>query len=83
MDDDDDDEDEEDKANVEEEDDFEISEEEAAALDAPNGAVADDLTAVMEDLTIGGEDEGKADMVTPPEEQKVCLVEAIEQGRIH
>ena len=49
----------------EEDDDFEISDEEAAALDAPNGAVADDLTAVMGDLTIG--------------EEKVCLVEAIEQ----
>ena len=50
-------------------DDFEISEEEAAAiLDGPNGTVADDdLTAVMEDLTIGGED--KADMVAPAEEQ--------------
>ena len=61
----------------EEDDDFEISDEEAAALDAPNGAVADDLTAVMEDLTIGEDDEEKADMVNP--EEKVCLVEAIEQ----
>jgi len=71
------DEDDAEKAKVEEEDDFEISEEEAAALDANNGAVADDLTAVMEDLTIG-EEEGKVDMVAVPEE-KVCLVEAIEE----
>jgi len=70
--------DDEEEADVEQDDDFEISEEEAAAiLDGPNGAVADDdLTAVMEDLTIGGED--KADMVAPAEEQ-VCLVEAIEK----
>ena len=76
-DDDDNEEDDAEEAKVEEEDDFEISEEEAAALDANNGAVADDLTAVMEDLTIG-EEEGKADMVAVPEE-KVCLVEAIEE----
>ena len=41
------------------------------------GAVTDDLTAVMEDLTIGEEGE-KADMANESAE-KICLVEAIEE----
>ena len=61
-----------------EEDDFEISEEEAAAIGAPSGEIGDDIVAVMEDLAIGGEDDDKAEMVAP-EEEKVCLVEAIEE----
>ena len=61
-----------------EEADFEISEEEAAALDDLSAAFVDnDLTAVMEDLTIG-EGEEKADMAAESAE-KICLVEAIEE----
>merc|ERR1719270_111757 len=61
-----------------EEADFEISEEEAGALDDPSAAFVDnDLTAVMEDLTIG-EGVEKADM-TAESAEKICLVEAIEE----
>ena len=61
-----------------EEADFEISEEEAAALDDLSAAFVDnDLTAVMEDLTIG-EGVEKADMAAESAE-KICLVEAIEE----
>ena len=60
-----------------EEADFEISEEEAAALEDLSDVVADGLTAVMEDLTIGEGGE-KVDNATESAE-KICLVEAIEE----
>ena len=62
-----------------EEADFEISEEEAAALDDLSGAFVDnDLTAVMEDLTIG-EGVEKAENMAAESAEKICLVEAIEE----
>merc|ERR1719270_933321 len=70
-------EDDEDAGAKAEEADFEISEEEAAALEDLSAAFVDnDLTAVMEDLTIG-EGVEKADMAAESAE-RICLVEAIE-----